>query len=57
MTTVRRTRLKKGTTAENDQWVFQPGYVTIDTTTGYLRIHDGVTPGGHQSRQPVNEPE
>ena len=38
--------LLRGTAKQNDQYVGSVGQLTIDTTNGSLRLHDGVTPGG-----------
>ena len=39
-------QLRRGTTAENDNFTGASGEVTMDTDTGALRVHDGVTTGG-----------
>ena len=39
-------QLRRGTTAENDNFTGAAGEVTMDTDTGALRVHDGVTTGG-----------
>lgn len=38
---------KRGNTAQNDAYTGPLGSITIDTQLRKLRIHDGVTPGGH----------
>jgi hypothetical protein len=38
--------LRKGTAAENDAFTGANAEVTVDTTTGTLRVHDGSTSGG-----------
>lgn len=37
---------KTGTTAQNNAYTGTPGEVTIDSTLGTLRVHDGATAGG-----------
>ena len=37
----------RGTTAENDAWLFPSGTLTIDEDLKEIRLHDGVTMGGH----------
>lgn len=39
---------KRGTTAENDAYIGEAYEVTLDTEKHTLRVHDGVTPGGHE---------
>ncbi len=39
-------QLRRGTTAENDNFTGLSGEVTFDTTTKTLRVHDGATLGG-----------
>lgn len=41
-------QLRRGTTAENDAFTGAIGEVTMDTTTNGLRVHDGITMGGHK---------
>jgi len=41
-------QLRHGTTAENDSFTGAASEITIDTTTFGLRVHDGVTAGGHK---------
>lgn len=38
---------KRGTTAQNDTYTGRPGEITVDTELNQLRLHDGVSPGGH----------
>lgn len=38
---------KRGTTAQNDAYTGRPGEITVDTELNQLRLHDGVSPGGH----------
>lgn len=40
-------KLLRGTTAQNDAYTGAEGVVTIDLTTKELRLHDGITAGGH----------
>ena len=40
-------QIRRGTAAENDIFTGAQGEVTMCTDTNELRIHDGVTPGGH----------
>lgn len=39
--------LKRGTTTANDAFIGKAGSLSIDTELQQLRIHDGITPGGH----------
>jgi len=39
-------QLRRGTTAEHQQFIGLPGEITIDTDLGVPVIHDGVTAGG-----------
>lgn len=41
-------RFFRGNKAENDAYTGGPGKVSFDTETQSVRIHDGVTPGGHE---------
>ena len=41
-------RPKRGTTAKNDAFVGLASEITIDTTKHSIRVHDGVTAGGHE---------
>ena len=38
---------RRGTTAQNDNYVGPLASITIDTTLNQIRLHDGVTIGGH----------
>ena len=38
---------RRGTAAENDAYTGKEGEVTLDLDNKTLRIHDGVTQGGH----------
>lgn len=40
-------RLRRGTALEHETFTGVSGEVTVDTTNTRLRVHDGVTPGGH----------
>lgn len=40
-------RFKRGTTAQNDAYTGSLASLSLDTDLMQLRIHDGVTPGGH----------
>ena len=40
-------QIRRGTTAENNNFIGQSGELTVDTTTWSLRVHDSQTPGGH----------
>lgn len=39
---------KRGNTAQNDGYTGLLGSITIDTQTRRMRVHDGVTAGGHE---------
>ena len=41
-------QFRRGTSSNNSTFVGLDGEITIDTTDWTLRIHDGVTPGGHR---------
>lgn len=41
-------QLRHGTTVENDSFTGAASEITVDTTTFGLRVHDGVTAGGHK---------
>ncbi len=45
---------KRGTAAQNDAFTGESGVITIDTENNRLRIHDGVTPGGHSAASLVD---
>lgn len=40
-------QIRRGTTAENNEFTGAIGEITMDTQTQGLRIHDGTTQGGH----------
>ncbi len=39
-------QIRRGTTAENDDFTGAIGELTMDTTTNQVRVHDGTTQGG-----------
>lgn len=41
-------RPKRGTTAKNDAFVGLASEITVDTDKHSIRVHDGVTAGGHE---------
>jgi hypothetical protein len=41
-------KLRRGTSAQHDDFIGAAGEVTMDTTLNTLRVHDGTTPGGHR---------
>lgn len=41
-------QLRRGTETENDIFMGASGEVSVDTTLNTLRVHDGVTIGGHE---------
>ena len=43
----RQLQLRRGTTAESTSFIGALGELTVDTSTNQLRLHDGMTPGGH----------
>jgi hypothetical protein len=47
-------RWRRGTTVQNDAFTGAQGEITVDTTNNSLRIHDGVTVGGHRTDDAVN---
>ena len=40
-------RLRRGTANQHSSFTGALGEVTVDTSTNTLRVHDGVTAGGH----------
>ena len=42
-------RPKRGTTAKNDAFVGLASEITVDTEKHSIRVHDGVTAGGHET--------
>lgn len=42
-----RLQLKRGTATANDSYTGNIGELTVDLTNKRLRVHDGVTAGGH----------
>lgn len=47
MTQSRQVQLRRGTAIQHETFIGAEGEVTVDTTNNSLRVHDGVTPGGH----------
>ena len=43
----KRVQLRRGTATQHNTFTGAVGEVTVDTTTNTLRVHDGVTVGGH----------
>ena len=43
----RQIQIRRGTANEHTTFIGADGEITVDTTTHTLRIHDGITPGGH----------
>ncbi len=43
----RTIQLLRGTTAQNNVFTGAAGEITVDTQTHELRVHDGITQGGH----------
>jgi hypothetical protein len=41
-------QLRRGTTAQNDAFTGAIAEVSVDTDKNYIRVHDGVTMGGHE---------
>lgn len=41
-------QIYRGTTAQNDAFTGAQGELAMDTTLNELRVHDGITPGGHK---------
>lgn len=41
-------QLRKGTKVQNDAFTGAEGELTYDSTTKGIRIHDGITQGGHE---------
>lgn len=40
-------RFKRGTTAQNDAYTGAAGSISLDTELNQIRVHDGLTAGGH----------
>lgn len=49
-------QLRRGSTAENDAFTGVVGELTYDTVKKELRIHDGITQGGHPVGLPATAP-
>ena len=43
----RQIQIRRGTANEHTTFIGVDGEITVDTTSHTLRIHDGITPGGH----------
>ena len=43
----RQIQIRRGTSAEHDNFTGAIGEITMDTTNNTLRVHDGSTVGGH----------
>lgn len=43
----RQVKIRRGTAAQHETFIGAEGEITMDTTNNTLRVHDGVTPGGH----------
>lgn len=41
-------QLRRGTAAQHATFVGAPGEITVVTDENTIRVHDGVTPGGHE---------
>lgn len=41
-------QLRRGPEEDHESFIGAPGEVTVDTSKNTLRVHDGVTPGGHE---------
>lgn len=48
-------QLRRGTTVQNNAFIGAVGEPTLDTETGLIHIHDGVTQGGKEFIDPVVE--
>jgi photosystem II stability/assembly factor-like uncharacterized protein len=42
-------QFRRGSTDEHQFFIGKDGELTVDTTTWTVRVHDGVTPGGHNA--------
>ncbi len=45
----RQIQLRRGSAAAHQSFIGAVGEVTVDTTNNTLRVHDGITPGGHET--------
>lgn len=43
---VKQVQIRRGTTAENNEFTGAQGEITMDTDKNQIRLHDGVTQGG-----------
>tara|TARA_B110000977_G_scaffold157523_1_gene200639 strand:+ start:2894 stop:3430 length:537 start_codon:yes stop_codon:yes gene_type:complete len=50
----KRLQFVRGNATKNDTFVGYVGEITVDTTNWTLRLHDGVTPGGHSSARQLS---
>jgi hypothetical protein len=41
-------QFRRGTTAQNDLFTGAEGEISVDTSKGTIRVHDALTPGGHE---------
>lgn len=41
-------QFRRGTTAQNDLFTGAEGEISVDISKGSIRVHDAVTPGGHE---------
>jgi hypothetical protein len=42
-------QFRRGTSLDHDLFTGRDGELTVDTTTWTVRVHDGITPGGHNA--------
>jgi len=45
----RQIQLRRGSAAAHQSFIGAVGEVTVDTTNNTLHVHDGITPGGHET--------
>lgn len=43
-----RVRLRRGTSAQHQNFTGAAAEITVDTTNNSIRVHDGSTAGGHE---------
>ena len=43
-----RVKLRRGTSTQHNTFTGAVAEITVDTTNNSIRVHDGVTAGGHQ---------
>lgn len=41
-------QFRRGTTNQNNNFTGAEGEISVDITKGTIRVHDAVTPGGHE---------